>query len=62
MLTAIMIEKNHDEERLARVEQMLEALQQQAEAPKTVIANVDVLQMSLTRDATPRRRRTDLQL
>ena len=59
MLTAIMLERNDDEERFTRIEQMLKALQRQEEAPKTVMARVDAAEASFAQDATPRRRRTD---
>jgi hypothetical protein len=60
MLTAIMVEKNNEEERLARIEQVIEALQQQSVAARPVAAKIDALQMPLEPNATPRRRRTRL--
>ena len=63
MLTATMVETNHDEERLARIERMIEALQRESETMKTVTAKIiDVVQVSLKRDAIRQRRRTDARL
>jgi hypothetical protein len=60
MLTAIMVETAHDEERLARIEQMIEALQRESGTMKTVTAKIiDVVQVSLKRDSIRPRRRTD---
>jgi hypothetical protein len=60
MLTAIMVETNHDEERLARIEQMIETLQRESGTMKTVTGKIiDIVQVSLKRDAIRHRRRTD---
>jgi hypothetical protein len=60
ILPAMMVEKNHDEERFARIEQMIETLQQEPGTLRTATGKmIDVGQVSLKRDAIRRRRRTD---
>jgi len=53
-----MVESNHDEERLARIEQMLEALQRESAALK-IMANIQAVKIELQEQRpviTPRRR------
>ena len=54
-----MVESNHDEERLARVEQMIEALQRESAALKVVTAELVIAVAVLTPGppVTPRRKR-----
>jgi hypothetical protein len=60
MLTAIMVETNLNEERLARIEQMIETLQRESGTMKTVTGKIiDIVQVSLKRDGIRHRRRTD---
>jgi hypothetical protein len=65
MLPAFMVESNNDEERLARIEKMIEALQRESDTVKSVAGKlIDVIQASpllvpgripLTRSAKPKR-------
>ena len=60
MLAAIMVEKNNDEERLARIERLIEALQRESGTMKAVTKKlIDIAQVSLKREAIRQRRRTD---
>jgi len=52
-----MVESNHDEERLARVEQMIEALQRDSAALKVVTGKLVVAVAAVTPATVPPRRK-----